>query len=322
MKIVVLDGYTLNPGDLNWDPLRRLGDCVVYDRTGAEEVVERAGGADVVLTNKTVLDRKVITELPRLKYIGVLATGYNVVDVAYAAARGIPVTNVPDYSSPSVAQMVFALLLELTNRVGHHSQTVFEGRWSQSSDFCYWDFPVIELYGLTMGIVGYGRIGRAVGNLAQAFGMKILVHTKTVPPIMPAGIIPCDLGTLFCDSDVISLHCPLSQETKGLVDAERLDMMKPSAYLINTSRGELVVEEALANALNRGRIAGAGLDVLPKEPPDPNCSLFNANNLYITPHIAWASRSARNRLMHTAVSNLEAFLEGRDQNVIGTGNAS
>ena len=316
MKIVVLDGYTLNPGDLSWEGIHRLGECMVYERTSPEEVLLRARDADCVLTNKTVLDADAISQIPHLKYIGVLATGYDVVDIAVASGRGVTVTNVPDYSTPAVAQMAFALLLELTNRVGHHSSTVFQGKWSQCPDFCYWDFPVIELSGLTMGIVGYGRIGKAVAGLARAFGMKVLVNTKGKPEDLPDGVRSCSLEELFGESDVVTLHCPLSSENRRLVSADRLAMMKQTAYLINTSRGELIDEEALAGALNQGQIAGAALDVLPTEPPDSDCVLFGAKNLYITPHIAWASRSARERLMAVAVSNLEAFLAGRSQNVI------
>jgi glycerate dehydrogenase len=257
-----------------------------------------------------------MSQLPELRYIGVLATGYNVVDIDGAADRGITVTHVPDYGTPAVAQMVFALVLELTNRVGHHSNTVFQGKWSECPDFCYWDFPIIELSGLTMGIVGYGRIGSAVANLARSFGMKVLVNTKEGPPLMPEGMTSGSLETIFRESDVVSLHCPLTSQTKGMVNAGAIDMMKPTAYLINTSRGELVEEAVLADALNQDRIAGAALDVLPKEPPDADCPLFQAKNLYITPHIAWASRSARKRLMDIAVSNLEAFLAGKEQNVI------
>jgi glycerate dehydrogenase len=317
VNIVVLDGHTLNPGDLCWDGLSRLGSCTVYDRTGPGDVVQRAKDAEYVLTNKTVLDDEVMSRLPKLTYIGVLATGYNVVDVAGASKRGITVTHVPDYGTPAVAQMVFALLLELTNRVCHHSNTVFQGKWSQCPDFCYWDFPIIELSGLTMGIVGYGRIGRAVAELARAFGMKIRVHTKEVPPRMPEHVTTCSLEAVFRESDVISFHCPLTSETKGLVSADRLKLMKPGAYLINTSRGELVDPVALAGALNQDRIAGAALDVLPKEPPDADSPLFKAKNLFITPHIAWASRSARRRLMDIAVSNLAGFLSGKEQNVVG-----
>lgn len=316
MNIVVLDGYTLNPGDLDWAGLSRLGHCILHDRTAPEKVVARAKDADCVMTNKTVLDDGVLSRLPRLKYIGVLATGYNVVDLESASARDITVTNVPDYGTASVAQMTFALLLELTNRVGHHSGTVFQGRWSESTDFCYWDFPVRELGGLTMGIVGYGQIGRAVAGLAQAFGMKVIINTKKPPAELPDGITSFSLEGLFRNSDVLSFHCPLTSDTRGLVNAQHLAMMKPSAYLINTSRGEIVEEEALADALNEGRIAGAALDVLPKEPPPPGCVLFEAKNLYITPHIAWAGRSARKRLMDIAVSNLEAFLAGKKQNVV------
>ena len=257
MKIVVLDGYTLNPGDLSWDELEALGACEVYDRTPPNQALARAKDAEIVLTNKTVLDAAVLRQLPRLKYIGVLATGYNVVDIQAARERHIPVTNIPTYGTPSVAQMVFAHLLELTQHVAHHAQTVRDGRWTKSADFCYWDFPLIELKGLTMGIVGYGRIGRETGAVAKAFGMKLLaVELAPRPEGHEAEFVSLD--ELFRRSDVVSLHCPLTPETKGLVNAQRLALMKRTAFLINTSRGPLVEEQALADALNSGRIAGAG----------------------------------------------------------------
>jgi len=316
MKIVVLDGYTLNPGDLNWDDLAALGDCTVYDRTPPEESAERAAGADIVLTNKVVLDRARLETLPDLRYIGVLATGYNVVDVPAARERGIVVTNVPDYATPAVAQAVFAHLLALTHRVAHHAQTVRAGRWSEGPDFCYWDFPLVELDGLVMGIVGLGRIGSAVADRARAFGMKVLACTE--PPQGPReGIRFVGLDRLLAESDVVSLHCPLTPETEGLLSAERLARMKPSALLINTGRGPLLDEPALADALNAGRLAGAGLDVLAVEPPPPDHPLLTARNCFITPHYAWATRAARERLMTTVVENVQAFLAGRPQNVVG-----
>ena len=316
MKIVILDGFTLNPGDLNWDGLKSLGDCEIYDRTSPDEVVKRAADAELVLTNKTVLTREQINRLPKLKYIGVLATGYNIVDVAAARERGVPVTNVPTYGTRSVAQMTFALLLELTQHVGHHAQTVNEGRWARSPDFCYWDYPLMELAGLTMGIVGFGRIGRTVADLAVAFGMKVLAHSRTVPQEKSQNIDFVDLARLFRTADVVSLHCPLTTETKHLVNAERLSSMKPTAFLLNTSRGPLIDELALAKALNSDQIAGAAVDVLEAEPPRADNPLFTAKNCLITPHIAWATRSARARLMATAVANAKAFLDGKLQNVV------
>jgi glycerate dehydrogenase len=315
MKIVVLDGYTLNPGDLSWDELKSLGECEIYDRTPTNEVVKRAAEAEIVLTNKAIVSREHIQALPRLKYIGVLATGYNIVDVAAARERNIPVANVPTYGTRSVAQHTFALLLELTQHVGHHAQTVRDGRWTKSPDFCYWDYPLVELEGLTMGIVGFGRIGRAVADLALAFGMKVLV-TSATPKQVPAGVQFTDLETLLRQSDVVSLHCPLTPPTKSFVNRERLSLMKPTAFLLNTSRGPLIDEAALADALNSERIAGAGLDVLSVEPPPAGNPLFQAKNCLITPHIAWATRSARSRLMQAAVANIRAFLAGKPQNVV------
>jgi glycerate dehydrogenase len=316
MKIVVLDGYTLNPGDLDWSGLEKLGRCEIHDRTPDDQIVARAAGAEIVLTNKIALTRAMLESLPELRYIGVLATGYNIVDVAAAAERKIPVTNVPAYGTRSVAQMVFALILELTQRTGHHAQTVREGRWSRSPDFCYWDYPLIELDGLNLGIVGYGRIGRAVAELGRAFGMNVLAITRT--PSTPGQDLTSfvDLETLLRESDVASLHCPLTSDTRNIVNAERLALMKPSAFLINTSRGPLIDEPALAQALNSGRIAGAGLDVLSEEPPPAHHPLFQAKNCFITPHIAWATRAARARLLNTAVANVEAFLKGAPQNVV------
>ncbi|MBI5774313.1 MAG: D-2-hydroxyacid dehydrogenase [Verrucomicrobia bacterium] len=316
MNIVVLDGHTLNPGDLGWAGLEALGQCEVHDRTPPEKIAERTADAEIVLTNKTVLNRATIFQLPRLKFISVLATGFNVVDTAAARERGVPVSNVPAYGTRSVAQMTFALLLELAHRTGHHAQTVRDGRWSQCPDFCYWDFPLVELDGLTMGIVGHGRIGQAVGELARAFGMKVLANRSSPPKTVPAGVKFTDLETLFRRSDVISLHCPLTPQTKQLVNTERLDWMKPSAFLINTGRGPLVDEAALADALNAGRLAGAALDVLAVEPPPPGNPLFTAKNCLITPHIAWATRAARARLMETTVGNVRGFLEGKPQNVV------
>ena len=315
MNIVVLDGYTLNPGDLKWDELQALGACVIHDRTQPQEVVSRAQDAEALFTNKTVLDRAALASLPKLRYIGVLATGYNVVDVKAAREQGIIVANVPTYGTRSVAQHVFALLLELTQHAGHHGRTVQEGRWSASADFCYWDHPLIELEGLTMGIVGFGRIGRAVAQLADAFGMKVLVN-DVLPPSPPPYARETDLGTIFAQSDVVSLHCPLTAENENLVDAQRLAAMKRSAFLLNTSRGPLVNEADLAAALDGGKIAGAGLDVLRVEPASADNPLLRAKNCVITPHIAWATGAARARLMKTAIDNLRCFLNGQPVNVV------
>jgi glycerate dehydrogenase len=314
MKIVVLDGYTLNPGDLSWDELKALGPCDVFDRTRPDEVLQRAVGAEIVLTNKTELTRAQIEQLPKLKYIGVLATGTNIVDLAAARERNVPVTNVPAYGTKSVAQTTLALLLELTQHIGHHARTVRDGRWTRSPDWCYWDRPLIELDGLTMGIVGFGRIGRAVAELAAAFGMHVIAYSPN--PKSAPGARFVDLETLFRKADVISLHCPLTPQTKNLVNTERLSWMKPTAFLLNTSRGALVDEAALAEALNSGRIAGVGLDVLSSEPPPESNPLLDAKNCYITPHLAWATRAARSRLMKVAVENVRAFLAGKPQNVV------
>ena len=317
MKIVVLDGFTLNPGDLSWDDLKSLGACDIYDRTAEKDVVARAANAEIVLTNKTPVNRGHIQNLPSLKYLGVLATGYNIVDAAAARERQVPVANVPDYGTKSVAQMTLALLLELTQHAGHHAQTVREGRWNRSPDFCYWDHPLVELDGLTMGIVGFGRIGRAVAHLAEAFGLEILAYTPRPPEAFaPGGVQFVGLDELFARSDVVSLHCPLTPQNRELVDARRLGQMKRTAFLLNTSRGPLVDEAALAEALNAGRIAGAGVDVLSVEPPAANNPLLAARNCLVTPHIAWASQAARSRLMRVAVSNVRAFLAGQPVNVV------
>jgi len=315
MQIVVLDGYTLNPGDLSWQDLEALGPCSVHDRTPADLVVSRAREAEIVLTNKAVLSAAVIADLARLKYIAVLATGYNVVDVAAARQRKIPVSNVPAYGTESVAQMVFAHLLHLTQHIAEHAQTVGAGRWSANPDFCYWDYPLVELSGLTLGIVGLGRIGRATAKLACAFGMKVIYHDIR-EDVSAAEARAVDLDTLFRESDVVTLHCPLTEENRGMVNAQRLNLMKPGAFLINTSRGPLADERALAEVLNSGRIAGAGLDVLSDEPPGADNPLLHARNCTITPHIAWATRAARERLLQTTVDNVAAFLKGTPQNVV------
>ena len=321
MNIVVLDGYALNPGDLSWATLEEFGQLTVYDRTLPEQVAERAGEAEVVLINKVALDAALIDRLFRLRYIGVLATGYDVVDLAAARNRNIPVTNVPGYSTRSVAQMVFALLLEMTQQVGHHSRLVREeGRWTRCPDFCFWDRPLLELDGLTMGLVGFGRIGRQVAAIARAFGMRVLVHTAHPDKYrdLPEGreVHFRDLDQLFAESDVVSLHCPLTADTERLVDARRLALMKPQALLINAARGQLLDEQAVAEALNRGRLAGLGADVLAGEPPSADNPLLSARNAILTPHIAWATKEARTRLLAIVVENIRAFLDGRSLNVV------
>lgn len=316
MHIVVLDGHTLNPGDLSWDELCALAPCDIHERTAQEQLHARAKYADILITNKAPLRRQHFAELPKLKYIGVTATGYNIVDSAAARERGIVVTNVPTYGTRSVAQMTFALLLELTQHAGLHSWRVREGAWSASVDWCFWERPLIELDGLTLGLVGFGRIGRAVAELAIAFGMNIQVTTRTPPAALPPGVRVVALDELFRTSDVVSLHCPLTPETEKLVNAGRLALMKPTAFLLNTSRGPLIDEVALADALNHRRLAGAGLDVLSVEPPPASNPLLVAKNCLITPHIAWATRAARARLMQVAVENVRAFLACRPVNVV------
>ncbi|MDZ7723507.1 MAG: D-2-hydroxyacid dehydrogenase [candidate division KSB1 bacterium] len=316
MNIVVMDGYTMNPGDLSWDALEDLGHCRIYARTPPELIIERAKDADIVFVNKSGLTRQDIEQLPRLKFIGVLATGYNVVNLEAARERNIPVTNIPAYSTESVVQMVFAHVLNLSVGLAHHAETVRQGRWSQSVDFCYYDTALTELYDRVLGIIGYGRIGQAVARVARAFGMQILVHSRTRPETLQDGVTWTDMDELFRQSDVVTLHCPLTEETEGLVNAEHLAAMKSTAYLINTSRGPVVDEQALADALNSGEIAGAGLDVLSEEPANPDNPLLQARNCTITPHIAWATQAARRRLLRIAADNVRHFLDGDLQNVV------
>ena len=310
MKKVVLDGYGLNPGDLSWSAWEALGELKVYDRTSPSELLERSEGAEVLVTNKTLITANDMALLPELKYIGVLATGYNVVDIDAAKARGIVVTNIPAYSTASVAQMVFAHILNITQRVGYYADENVRGRWTNNPDFCYWDTNLVELDGKKMGIVGYGNIGKATARIALAFGMEVLAYTSKEQKDLPQGVKKATLDELFAESDVISLHCPLTPDTKELVNANRLKTMKPSAILINTGRGPLVNEQDLADALNEGRIAGAGLDVLSVEPSVAGNPLLSAKNCFITPHIAWATKEARTRLMDIAINNLRSYQEG------------
>jgi glycerate dehydrogenase len=317
MKIVVLDGYALNPGDLDWKGFESCGELTVYDRTPPDEVVARASGADMVWTNKTPLPGAVIRQLSNLKFIGVLATGYNVVDLDAARECGVTVSNIPDYSSRSVAQFTFALLLELCHRVQRHSDGVHEGKWARSKDFAYWEYPLVELAGKTMGIIGFGTIGKRVADVATAFGMNVIAFSRSQPEQRDRPNFRwASLEELLSESDVVSIHCPLTEATRGLINTDNLNRMKRTAFLINTARGPIVVDDDLARALNEGVIAGAGLDVLSVEPPAGGNPLIGAKNCLITPHIAWATREARERLMAIAEGNLKAFLKGEPRNVV------
>lgn len=317
MKIVVLDGYALNPGDLSWKSLERIAEVEVHDRTSEADVVSRASGADAVLTNKTPLSAATLAQLPQLRYIGVLATGYNIVDTAAAKERGIAVTNIPTYGTASVAQFAIALLLELCHHVGTHGEAVRNGEWSRNPDWSFWKTPLIELSGKTMGIVGFGRIGRQTAAIAAALGMRVVAHdsNESNPPEW-AGFEWLTLDRIAAESDVLSLHCPLFADNKGMINRDRLSRMKRTAFLLNTSRGPLVVDQDLADALNEGQIAGAGLDVLSVEPPVASNPLLSAKNCIVTPHIAWATREARSRLLDIAVDNVKAFAAGRVVNAV------
>lgn len=316
MKIVVLDGYAANPGDLCWDELKALGECTVYDRTAPAEVLERSAGAEILLTNKTVITAEHIAALPGLKYIGVLATGYNIVDVAAAKEHGVIVTNIPAYSTDSVAQMVFAHILNIAQQVQHHSEEVHKGRWTDSKDFCFWDTPLLELHGKKIGIVGLGHTGYATARIAIGFGMEVYAYTSKTHFQLPPEIHKMELDELFSECDIISLHCPLTDTTREMVNAGRLRLMKPTAILINTGRGPLVNEQDLADALNNGTIFAAGVDVLSQEPPRADNPLLTAKNCYITPHIAWASTAARERLMRIMSENIRAYQHGKPINVV------
>ena len=319
MKIVILDGYTLNPGDLSWKGLEKIGDLKVLDRTvnDSEKVIDVIGDAEIVFTNKTIITKEVLERVPNVKYIGVLATGYNVVDIAAASELGITVTNVPAYSTDAVAQFTFALILELTNQVGIHHAAVKDGEWENSIDFSFTKTPLIELNGKTLGIIGFGRIGQATAKIAQAFGMKLRVFSnRKYPELESDSFKNVDLETLLSESDIISLHCPLNEKTEGLINKNSIKKMKDGVMLINTSRGPLIVEEDLKNALNSGKIGGAGVDVVSAEPIKKDNPLLQAKNCIITPHIAWAPKEARERLMHIAVKNLEDFLNDNPVNVV------
>lgn len=319
MKIIVLDGYTLNPGDLSWDALRALGDVTVYDRTpcdSEQEIIRRIADAEVVYTNKTPINRRVLDACANLRYIGILATGYNVVDTAYARQKGIPVTNVPAYGTAAVAQLTIALLLEICHRIAHHSDAVYAGRWERCADYCFWDYPPIELEGKTMGIIGFGRIGQRTAQIARALGMQILACSPHVSEQGAKLAQYTDLDTLLRSSDVVCLHCPLTPQTTGIINCRTIEKMKDHAIVLNTSRGALIVEQDLADALNSGKIAAAGLDVVSAEPIRGDNPLLQAKNCFITPHFAWAAVESRRRLMDCAVRNLEAFLAGTPVNVV------
>ncbi len=316
MKIVILDGNTINPGDLTWEAVEVFGECMVYSRSDADEVFERSKEADIIITSKMVFDRELILRLPRLKYIGVIATGYNNIDLGTAAEKNITVTNIPDYCTDSVAQMAFAHVLELCRQVGHHDRSVKEGRWATSPDFCFWDYPQVELCGKTLGLIGCGSIGTAVAKIALAFGMKVTAYDVAPRGTGGLPIEFLDLETVLSESDVISLHCPLTPDTKEIINASTLARMKNTAFLINTGRGPLVNEDDLAAALNEGAIAGAGLDVLDSEPPPDDTPLLTARNCFITPHIAWSSREARIRLIQITADNIRAFLDGNPVNTV------
>lgn len=319
MKIVNLDSYALNPGDLDWTPLKQLGECTIYDRTPVDddtEILHRIGDAEIVLTNKTPLNRSVITKAPNLKYIGVTATGYNVIDTAAARAANIPVTNIPTYGTDAVAQFTFALLLEITSQVGLHNKLVHEGRWSSNPDFTFWAKPLIELQGKTMGLIGFGSIAQKVAEIAHAFSMKVIFYNHRPKTNLPDYVKQVSLDELYQQADIISLHVPQAPETTEMIDREAITKMKDGVLLLNTARGGLINEQDVADALNNGKIGAAGVDVATKEPIPTNSPLLTAKNCYITPHIAWAPRETRDRLLGIAIDNLKAFLAGKELNVV------
>ncbi|MBR2048141.1 MAG: D-2-hydroxyacid dehydrogenase [Oscillospiraceae bacterium] len=316
MKIVVLDGYTENPGDLSWEELGKLGELTVYDRTAEDQILSRIGDAEIVITNKTPLTRATMDACPNMRYIAVLATGYNVVDVAAAKEKGIPVSNVPTYGTASVGQFAIAMLLEICHHVAHHSQTVFEGKWNSCADWCYWDYPLIELDGKTMGIIGFGRIGQTTGKIAKAMGMEILAYDAFPSESGKAIAEYVDLDTLLGKSDVVALHCPLFPETQGIINKDTIAKMKDGVILLNNSRGPLIVEQDVADALNSGKIYAAGLDVVSTEPIKNDNPLLKAKNCFITPHISWAPKESRQRIMDCTVSNVAAFQSGAPVNVV------
>jgi len=318
MKIVIVDGYTLNPGDLSWDELKKLGTVDIYDRSTPEELIERAKDANIILTNKAPLSKETLDQLPELQFISVTATGFNIVDIEEAAHRGIPVANVPAYGSTSVAQMTFAHILNLTQRVAHYAEEVNENRWTECRDFCFWDYPLIELDQKTLGIIGYGSIGKQVAQIARAFGMQLIVYSpslETGTELAP-GIRAESVETLLRESDIVSLHCPLTSNNEKMINAESLALMKPTSFLVNTSRGQLIDEVALCAALEDEKIAGAGIDVLSREPPSSENPLLDTKNCFITPHIAWATTDARSRLLNITVQNIKAFLQDTPQNIV------
>jgi len=317
MKIVVLDGYTLNPGDLSWAGFAGQGELAVYERTPADQILARIGDAEIILTNKTPLTAETLAKVPSVRYIGVLATGYNVVDVEAAGALGMTVTNIPTYGTTAVAQFTFALLLEICHHVGAHSTAVHQGDWTRSPDFCFWNHPLMELSGKTIGIIGYGRIGQETGKIAQAFGLRVLAFDSYRNPALECDTMKyADLETLYAESDIISLHCPLFESTKGMINRESLARMKDGVILLNTSRGPLIVEEDLREALESGKVSMAGLDVVSSEPIRADNPLLQAKNCILTPHIAWAPKESRARLMQIAVNNLKGFLAGVPVNVV------
>ena len=320
MKIVVLDGYTENPGDLSWDGLKAFGDLKVYDRsslTDPNDAIKRIGDAEIVFTNKTPITKQVFDACPNIKFIAVLATGYNVVDTAYAKEKGIPVSNVPTYGTDSVSQFAIAILLELCHHIGHHSKTVYDGKWQNHIDWCYWDFPLIELAGKTMGIIGFGRIGHRTGQIAKALNMNVIVNDSFKnPDFVAEGFEYVDRDTLFAKSDVVVLHCPLFPDTMGIINKDSIKKMKDGVMIINNSRGPLIVEQDLCDALNSGKVAGAAVDVVATEPIKADNPLLKAKNCIITPHMSWGAKEARQRIMDISVANVKAFLDGKPQNVV------